>query len=196
MTVTILLMAGAYALVAALLLVILIAAQVHLALKALATVATCAMILWTYHTIGELRGLPTDGQPPSHFQLHWARVVEPNVLMKEKGHVFLWLEALDDKNYPSGTPRAYALAYDPELVKKVQVAMGKIKDGEDVSGTITDKPTEDLGDTAENLAQKIKAGARPNGPNSGSVGERFFNFDPSMLTFGEAAAPITPEKSQ
>jgi len=196
MTVTILLMAGAYALVAALLLVILIAAAVPLALKALATVATCAMVLWTYHSIGELRGLPTDGQPPAHFKLHWARVVEPNLLMKESGHVFLWLEALDDKNYPSGTPRAYALAYNPDLVKKVEVAMGKIKDGEEVSGIINEVPTEDASDTAEALAQKVLEGSRPNGPNSGSVGERYFNFDPAMLTFGEAAAPVTPEKDQ
>ena len=27
-----------------------------------------------------------------------------------------------------------------------------------------------------------------------SVGERISNFDPSMLTFGTAAAPITPAK--
>jgi hypothetical protein len=196
MTVTILLTAGAYALVAALLLVILIGTRVPLTLKALATGATCAMILWTYHSIGELRGLPTDSEPPRHFRMHWARVVEPNLLMKEKGHVFLWLEELDDKNYPSGTPRAYALAYDPELVKKVETAMGKIQDGEEISGTIDEAPTEELDDTAETLAQKAKEGARPGGPDSGMVGERYFDFDPSMLTFGEAAAPITPEKDQ
>ena len=196
MTVTILLMAGAYALVAALLVLIVIAARLPFAVKALATIATCAMILWTYQSIGELRGLPTDGQPPAHFKLQWARVVEPNLLMKEKGHVFLWLEELDDQNYPSGVPRAYSLAYDPELVKKVEVAMGKIQDGEEVAGTIQDVPTEELDDTAESLAKEIKEGARQTGPKSGSLGERFFDFDPSMLTFGEASAPITPEKDK
>lgn len=131
-----------------------------------------------------------------NFKLHWARVVEPNVLMKEKGHIFLWIEELDEKNYPSGLPRAYALAYDPELVKEVEVAMGKIQDGEEVAGTITDEVTAEAeGDTAESLAEQIKEGARPAGPNSGSVGERFFDFDASMLTFGEAPAPVTPEKN-
>jgi hypothetical protein len=191
---TILLLTGAYALVAAFLLLILISGRFPLMLKLLATLATAALIPWTYHTIGELRGLPTDSRPPAHFQLHWARIVEPNLLMKEKGHIFLWLEELDDKNYPMGMPRAYALAYDPEVVKKVEVAMGKIKDGEDVSGTITDVPTEPVDDTAEALAQKIKDGARPSGPNSGAVGDRYFEFDASMLTFGEAPAPITPDK--
>ena len=196
MTLTILLMAGAYALVAALLLLILISARVNLVLKALATIATAALIPWTYHSIGELRGLPTDSEPPAHFKLHWARVVEPNLLMKEKGHIFMWLEELDAKNFPSGMPRAYALAYDPELVKKVEVAMGKIKDGEEVAGTISDKPTGDISDTAEALAEKVKAGAKPAGPNSASVGERYFEFDPAMLTFGEAPAPITLEKDK
>jgi hypothetical protein len=194
MTMTILLLAGAYALVAAFLLLILISSRMNLALKVMATIAAAALIPWTYHSIGELRGLPTDSQPPAHFKLHWARVVEPNLLMKEKGHVFMWLEELDDQNYPSGIPRAYALAYDPELVKKVEVAMGKIQDGEEVSGTISEETTSVEGDTAENLAEKVKNGTRAAGPNSGAVGERYFEFDPSMLTFGEAPAPITPDK--
>ena len=196
MTLTIVLMSGAYALVAALLAVIVTTARVPLGLKVIATVATVILVPWTYLTIGELRGLPTDGLPPAHFKLHWARVVEPNPLMKEKGHVFLWLEELDAQNYPSGVPRAYALPYDPDLVKKVDAALGKIQDGKEISGTINDKPTEEKKDTAETLAQKVKDGARPAGPNSGTVGERYFNFDPAMLTFGEAATPVTPEKDK
>ena len=185
MTVTMLLLSGAYALVAALLVLLLLATRLPFFLKGLATVATCGMILWTYQAIGELRGLPTDSEPPAHFKLHWARVVEPNPLMKEKGHVFMCR---------AGMPRAYALAYDPDLVKKVGVAMGKIKEGEEVSGTITDEPAEEISETAEALAQEVKEGTRRAGPNSGEVGERYFDFDPEMLTFGEVAAPITPSK--
>ncbi len=194
MTVTILLVSGAYALVAAMLLLILLATRLPFAVKAMATVATCGMILWTYQAIGDLRGLPTDSKPPAYFKLHWARVVEPNLLMKEKGHVFLWLEELDEMNFPTGLPRAYALAYDPELVKKVQVAMGQIQDGNEVSGSITDQKTQEIADTAEALAETVKDRARASGPNSGEVGERYFEFDPAMLTFGETAAPITPSK--
>lgn len=194
MTLTILLISGAYGVVSAILLLILLAARVHLALKAGATLAVAALIPWTYHAIGELRGLPTDSRPPAHFKLHWARVVEPNLLMKEKGHVFLWLEELDAQNFPSGLPRAYALAYDPDLVKAVEVAMGKIQKGEDVAGTISDTPPEDFGDTAQELSEELVEGLRPAGPSSGAVGERYFEFDASMLTFGDAPAPVTPEK--
>ena len=194
MTITLLTLTGAYAMVAALLAYLLILSRLPAVLKVLATLACAALIPFTLNGFSELRGLPSDELPPPAFKLHWARVVEPNPLLGEKGNVFLWLEELDAENYPSGHPRAYQLAYDPDLVKKVEVAMGKIQDGEEVSGTISDQPTEEITDTAEALAEAVKEGLRPSGPNSGAVGERYFEFDPAMLTFGEAAAPITPSK--
>jgi len=194
MTLTILLLAAAYALVAALLLLIVIATRLPLLVKIATTVATCGMILLTYPQFGELRGLPTDSPPPHYFKLHWARIVEPNLLMSEPGNIFLWLEELDDQNYPSGIPRAYALPYDPDLVGRVELAMGQIQQGEEVSGSISDEATEEIEGTAEALAQEVQEGARVAGSNTGGVGDRFFDFDPNMLTFGEAAAPVTPEK--
>jgi hypothetical protein len=50
-------------------------------------------------------------------------------------------------------------------------------------------------DTSEALAVEVELGAaeaRPDG--SGSVGERVFDFEPSMLSFGTAQAPVTPGK--
>lgn len=193
MTITLLTLTGAYALVAALLAYLLILSRLPVPLKALATLACAALIPFTLNGFSELRGLPSDELPPPAFKLHWARVVEPNPLLGEKGNVFLWLEELDAENYPSGHPRAYQLAYDPDLVAKVEVAMGKIAAGESVAGTINEEPTIEAG-TADELAAEVKEGARSGAPNSGSVGERFYQFDPSMLTFGEAAAPVTPEK--
>lgn len=196
MTQTILLLAGAYALVTAFLVLILISSRLPAVLKALATLAAAILIPWTYQEIGELRGLPTDSEPPRFFKLHWARVVEPNLLMKEKGRVFLWIEELDELNFPSGLPRAYALAYDPELVKKVEIAMGKIQDGEEVAGSISDAAGEEGQETAEALSEEVAEGMRAEGQSSGAVGGRYFDFDPSMLSFEEVPAPITPEKDK
>lgn len=50
-------------------------------------------------------------------------------------------------------------------------------------------------ETAEALAQEIETGmvdGRPGG--AGTVGERVFQFEAGMLTFGVEAAPVTPEK--
>ncbi|MBC7479835.1 MAG: hypothetical protein H7317_17390 [Pseudorhodobacter sp.] len=195
MTYTILTLTAAYALVAALLAFLLLMTRLHWVFKALATVATVALIPLTFIGVGELRGLPSDGDIPSSFQMLWAQVVEPNALHGEKGHVFLWLQAMDADNYPQGQPRAYQLPYSDDLKIKVNDALVKISQGDDIQGKVDAKkalPEE----TSEALAQEIKTGmqeAQPGG--SATVGERIMTFQPSMLSFTPKAAPITPGKS-
>jgi hypothetical protein len=194
MTFTILSLTAAFALVATLLAYLLLLSRLHWVFKALATVSTIALIPLTFHGIGELRGLPSDGPIPSNFTLLWAQVVEPNMLQGEKGRVFLWLQTLDNENYPVGQPRAYQLPYSDDLKVKLAESMGDIAQGEEVQGTV-DVEEALPEETAEALAIEIEAGAsdvRPDG--SGGVGERVFQFEPSMLTFGAAEAPVTPGK--
>jgi hypothetical protein len=194
MTYTILTLTAAYALVAALLAYLVLLSRLHWIFKGMATAATVALIPLTFHGVGELRGLPTDGPIPPSFLLLWAQVVEPNMLQGENGRVFLWLQTLDEENYPVGVPRAYQLPYSDDLKLKLSQAMGDIAQGEEVQGTLETDAVLPEG-TAEALALEIEAGAtdiRPDG--SSSVGERVFQFEPSMLTFGSAEAPITPGK--
>ena len=196
MTFTILSLTAAYALVAALLAYVLLLSRLHWFFKALATVATVALIPLTFNGVGELRGLPTDGPIPFSFRMLWAQVVEPAPLQSEKGHVFLWLQTLDAENYPVGQPRAYQLPYSDDLKIKVGDAMSKIAQGEEIQGTIDAKkalPEE----TAEALAQELESAAfngNPAGGGAGTVGERIFQFDAGMLTFTAEATPVTPEK--
>jgi hypothetical protein len=193
-TLTILTLACALALIAAMLALVLVTARVPLVIKVAATILTALLVPMTFRAVSELRGLPTDAPPPKAFKLHWARVLEPNPLMGERGRVFLWLEELDEMNFPLGTPRAYALPYDPDLVRKVEAAMGMIAKGEEVAGTISEQPTEEIS-PAEELAEEVaEEGDRAGGPRTGAPAGRFFGFDPSDLVFGEAAAPITPAK--
>lgn len=194
MTFTILSLTAAYALVAALLTYVLLLSRLHWVFKALATVATVALIPLTFNGVGELRGLPSDGAIPSSFRMLWAQVIEPNPLQSEKGHVFLWLQTLDADNFPLGQPRAYQLPYSDDLKIKVNEAMGKIAQGEEIQGKIDAKKA--LPDaTAEALAQEIQTG-KINGKPGGAatVGERVFQFEAGMLTFSVEAAPVTPEK--
>lgn len=194
MTFTILSLTAAYALVAALLAYLLLLSRLHWVFKALATVATVALIPLTFHGVGELRGLPSDGPIPVSFRMLWGQVVEPNPLAGEKGRVFLWLQRLDADNFPMGQPRAYQLPYSEDLKIKVDEAMGKISQGQDIQGTVdAEKPLPEA--TAEALAQEVEMGrtdGRPGG--SSGVGERIFQFEASMLTFSEEAAPVTPAK--
>lgn len=196
MTFTILSLTAAYALVAALLAYVLLLSRLHWAFKALATAATVVLIPLTFNGVGELRGLPSDGPIPSSFRMLWAQVLEPNPLQHEKGNVFLWLQALDAENFPSGQPRAYQLPYSDDLKIKVNDALAKISQGEEIQGKVDAKKTLPNA-TAEELAQEIQTGKlNPNPGGAATVGERIFQFEPGMLTFSEQAAPVTPAKPQ
>lgn len=193
MTALILGLAAAYGLIGALLVWVVVASKLPFVAKAGIVLLFAAAAPFTYYGVGELRGLPSDSAPPPRFIMHWARVVEPNPLTEDPGHVFIWLEALDDENFPSGTPRAYQLPYDEDLVRRVEAAMGRIQDGEEVAGSI-DSEAEIDESTAEELADEQKEAAEDRSPKSSTIGDRGFAFDPSQLTFGPAPAPITPEK--
>lgn len=196
MTFTILTLTAAYALVVSLLAYLVLLSRLHLAFKVLSTAAAIALIPLTFNAVGELRGLPSDGPIPPSFRMLWAEIVEPNQLQGEPGRVFLWLQQLDSDNYPVGQPRAYQLPYSDDLRVKIRQAMGDIAAGEDIQGTVDAEETLPEA-TAEALAQEIE-GEITDGQATGSaaVGQRFYLFDPSMLTFGTAQAPITPEKPQ
>ena len=194
MTVTILTLTAAYALVAALLAYLLLMSWLHWLFKAMATLSVVAQIPLTFTGVGELRGLPSDGDLPDSFRMLWAQVVEPNALRGEPGHVFLWIQRLDDANYPLGQPRAYQLRYSKDLEIKVNEAMGKIAQGEEIQGRV-DVAKALPETTAEALAQDIRAALREGRPaGTSGVGERITTFEPSMLTFAPGAAPLTPTK--
>lgn len=198
MTFTIISLTAAYALVAALLAYVLLLSRLHWLFKAVATVATVALIPLTFNGVGELRGLPSDGPIPISFRMLWAQIVEPAPIQGEKGHVFLWLQTMDAENFPVGQPRAYQLPYSDDLKIKVTDAVAKIAQGEEIQGTI-DTSNAPPQETAEALAQELDAAVvngNPPGAGSGTVGERIYQFDPGMLTFGTEAAPVTPEKPQ
>lgn len=194
MTYTILILTAAYALVAALLAYLLLLTRMHWVFKGLATLSVVALIPLTFFGVGELRGLPSDGDLPDSFRMLWAEVVEPNPLRGEEGRVFLWIQALDAENYPVGLPRAYQLPYSEELEIKVNEAMGKIAQGEDIQGTVdAEKALPEA--TSEQLAAELEGELRDGRPGgSAGVGERIMNFDPAMLIFAPEAAPITPTK--
>jgi hypothetical protein len=196
MTFVILALTGAYALVAALLAYLVLLTRTHWVFKLMATAATVTAIPLTFWGVGELRGLPSDGEIPSSFRMLWAEVIEPNANQGERGHVYLWLQRLDAENFPVGQPRAYQLPYSDDLQIKVSEAMGKIAEGEDIQGRVDAEQAQPQ-DTSEALAQEIQAGVNDNRPGGASgVGERILQFEPSMLTFSAEAAPVTPAKPQ
>jgi len=192
-TTTVILIALAYGLLAAMLLVIVLSSAIGVVARLIFTVATLVFIFVSYMTIGELRGWPSDTGLPGSFQLLWGRVVEPDPLTQSRGHVFLWVEALDADNYPSGWPRSYMLPYSAELAELVNGAVEQIEAGETVAGALTKERARP--DTADRMAGEVERQLSAK-PSAETLGERYVPFDFGDLAFGALPVPVTPDKPQ
>jgi len=129
-----LLLTVAYALVAALVLNIWIVSRWHSGLKILLVLLISVFYIVTYIGIRDLRGWPTDQPPPPTFRLLSANIVEPDKRNNKEGHIYLWLQPLDDKQTLLFEPRAHRLPYSIKMAERVQKAMEKTERGATVNG--------------------------------------------------------------
>ena len=107
-----------YALVAALLLVVLVYARLPWPAKAVAVIVTSAFYIATFVGVRGLLGWASVDRLPPAFKLLQARIVEPHSLEGDEGSIYLWVEVLDQDNRPSGVPRAYRIPYSDEPRRK------------------------------------------------------------------------------
>ena len=124
----------AYVLAGVLLLAVLIRLRLARWLKLGAVLAVGACYLIVFFASENLLGWSAPAAVPAHFQLLWARIVEPDRALARAGAIHLWLEALDDANLPSGVPRAYLLPYSAALAGRVADAQREIKKGHPQGG--------------------------------------------------------------
>ncbi len=127
-----------YALVAALLLVVLVYARLPWSAKAVAVVVTSAFYIATFVGVRGLLGWASVDRLPAAFKLLQARIVEPHSLEGDQGSIYLWVEALDQDNRPSGVPRAYRIPYSDELAEKTDKAVSEIAAGRPQGGRAAD----------------------------------------------------------
>jgi hypothetical protein len=123
-----------YALIGALLLVVLVYARVPWTIKALAVIVTSAFYVVSFNATRGLLGWATTDRLPAAFKLLQTRVVEPHSLEGDPGSIYLWLEALGEDNRPSGVPRAYRLPYSEKLAEKAEHAADQIAAGHPQQG--------------------------------------------------------------
>ena len=107
-----------YALIGALLLVVLVYARLPWPAKAFAVVVTSVFYVVSFIGTRGLLGWASTDRLPAHFKLLQARIVDPHTVEDDPGSVYLWVEALDEDNRPSGVPRAYRLPYSDALAGK------------------------------------------------------------------------------
>ena len=125
----IVLLSIAYALLGVLLLVVCVFAKVPWPVKAGLIVLTSAFYVVSFFATRGLLGWSSTDPLPPKFKLLGARIVEPHSLEGDPGAIHLWVEALDDDNFPTGVPRAYRLPYDGRLADKTEAAIRASADG-------------------------------------------------------------------
>ncbi|MBO4226386.1 hypothetical protein [Bradyrhizobium neotropicale] len=127
-----------YALIGALLLVILVYARLPWSAKAVAVVVTSAFYIASFMGVRGLLGWASVDRLPASFKLLQARIVEPHSLEGDPGSIYLWVETLDDDNRPSGIPRAYRIPYSDSLAQKTDKAITEIAAGRPQGGRAAD----------------------------------------------------------
>lgn len=127
-----------YALVGALLLIVVVYARLPWSAKAVAVVVTSAFYIASFVGMRGLLGWASVDRLPASFKLLQARIVEPHSLEGDPGSIYLWVEALDEGNRPSGVPRAYRIPYRDKLAEKTDRAMSEIAAGRPQGGRAAD----------------------------------------------------------
>jgi hypothetical protein len=134
----ILMLSVAYALVGALLLVVLVYAKLPWSLKGIAVIVTSSFYIASFLGMRGLLGWASVERLPPTFKLLQARIVEPHSLEGDPGAIYLWVEALDEDNRPSGVPRAYRIPYRDKLADKTDKAQSEIAAGRAQGGRAAD----------------------------------------------------------
>jgi len=134
-----------YALIGALLLLVLVYARLPWQAKAVAVIITSAFYVGSFIGARGLLGWASVDRLPRQFKLLQARIVDPHTVDGDPGAVYLWVETLDDDNRPSGVPRAFRIPYSDKLAEKAQHAADQIAAGHPQGGRAADFGTGDGG---------------------------------------------------
>jgi hypothetical protein len=131
----------AYALIGALLLIVLVYARLPWLAKALFVLVTSAFYVASFFGTRGLLGWASVDRLSPTFKLLQVRIVEPHTLEGDPGSIYLWVEALDETNRPNGVPRAYRLPFTESLARKADKAAAEITAGHPEGGRAADLGT-------------------------------------------------------
>jgi hypothetical protein len=106
--------------------------------KAGAIVVTSTFYVVSFIATRSLLGWSSDDPLPPKFKLLGARIVEPHTRADDPGSIYLWIEAIDDNNFPSNVPRAHRLPYSARLADKTEAAVRASADGHPQGGRTAD----------------------------------------------------------
>jgi hypothetical protein len=188
-----------YALIGALLLVVMVYGRLAWPLKAVAVVVTSAFYIVSFTGARSLLGWASIDRLPASFKLLQARIVDPHTVQGDPGSIYLWVEALDDDNRPSGVPRAYRLPYSDTLAEKTHEAAKQVAAGRPQGGRAADFGTGEGG-----LVEAVREYIIPNvvmetsggDPSTGAGSMAPRAGDRDVVSFTPLLPPRMPPKDE
>ena len=167
-------------------------------IKAAAIVMTLGSVVVLYFTMTGLIGWASPGEMPKRFSLLATRIVEPDKLSNLPGHIYLWVEEVDDRQIVISPPRAFEVPYKVETATEVATAQQELEGGGKILGQFAATGNEQT--NAAQTAQQQGTGAINADGNanlsasSGGEGAEKIG-DPGALTFSEMPPVGLPDKA-
>lgn len=166
--------------------------------KAGAIVITLSGIVVLYFVFTGVIGWASTGAMPARFSLLATRIVEPDKLTGAPGHIYLWVEEVDDRQIVIGPPRAFEVPYKVEIATDVATAQAKIEGGGKVLGEFAATGSEEA--NAAQTAQEKGSGEVDIGPTaegqSSGGGEGAESIgDTGALSFSDMPPVDLPDKA-
>jgi hypothetical protein len=195
MTANLLAISAAYVVLGVLLLAVGLTAPFRWWVKACAIVVTSVFFVEAFFSTKSLLGWPGTGRLPPRFQLLWTRVVEPDPKVRDAGSIFLWVEAVDENNVPTWTPRSYRLPYSKPLADKSNKARDEIMSGNPQEGTAEDLTENETPPGAmANLPENATPTQNPNNANNIDLSLLMAAQQPQSVEFRAMTGPLLPPK--
>ena len=166
-------------------------------IKAGAIVITLSGIVVLYFVFTGVVGWASTGAMPARFSLLATRIVEPDKMTGAPGHIYLWVEEVDDRQIVIGPPRAFEVPYKVEIATDVATAQSKLEGGGKVLGEFAATGTEEANaaQTAQEAgAGKVEVGQTQEGESSGSGEGAEQIGDTGALSFSDMPAVDLPDK--
>ncbi|MBN9332617.1 hypothetical protein [Devosia sp.] len=186
-----------YALLGILLLSLNLTSFWHWWVKAAAIVLILGAVVGSYFAIVGFLGWPSGASLPQRFSLLASRMVEPDKARGDPGHIYLWVEEIDENQIVISPPRAYEVPFRVNLAFEVEKAQEVLDGGGSILGELDTSETEvardrEGSDNTEGIDQA--AGGNDGGTATGE-GARFDGTSPRPnLTFSDMPALSLPAK--
>jgi hypothetical protein len=167
-------------------------------IKAGAIVITLSGIVVLYFIFTGIAGWASTGTMPERFSLLSTRIVEPDKMTGAPGHIYLWIEEVDDRQIVVGPPRAFEVPYTVEIATDVATAQAKLEGGGKVLGEFAATGAEEANaaQTAQEQGSgKVEVGETQEGQSSGSGEGAETIGDTGALSFSDMPPVNLPDKA-